>query len=345
MSKKDLDYKYAKSFLKNKDRYIDSFTCSYLDKMQACFVYDGLPDTIPGEELERMLQENGQCFVTEVDGSLYALSGSPGGEMDAYNRPTLYTVANAWLNLSETYKIGIDGILCKNDFKTLGLLPLILRSAAKMCDLELTVNTMAILHRVSYMISAPDDKTKASAELFMQRIMDGDYSIIAENAFFDGVRLQSPPTGSGAYITQYIELMQYEKASLLNELGLNANFNMKRERLNDGEIALNVDAILPFVDNMYNERLRFVDAINNMFGTEIKVDMGSAWKTLHEEQEQETANANTELDIIGVSSSLPDEPTQNEDEPTPDKDEPTQDEDEPTQDEDEDERNKKDEDS
>jgi len=337
MAKKAIEYNFAKSYLKDKDRYIVSFADTFLDKMQACFVYDGLPETIPCEELEKLLQENGQCFVTEVEGKLYALSGTAGGEGDAYNRPTLYTVANAWLNLSKTYEIGKDGVLCKNDFKCMGLLPIILKSGAKMCDLEITVNTLSILHRVCYMISAPDDKTKASAELFMKHIEDGDFSIIADNAFFDGVKLQSPPTGNGTFITQYIELMQYEKATLLNELGLNANFNMKRERLNDGEIALNIDAILPFIDNMYNERKKFVESINAMFGTEITVDMGSAWKTLHEEKEKETAEANTDLDVIDsqqpsldVSQGGTDEEEQeqvnNEDEPTEDGDEPTEDE-------------------
>lgn len=342
MAKKDIDYKYAKSFLKDKDRYVHTFVDNYLDKLQSAFVYDGLPDTIPGEELERLLLETGQCFITRVNGELYALSGSPGGEGDEYNRPTLYTVANAYLNLSETYRIGEDGVLFKNDYKCMGILPIILKASAKMCDLEISVNTMAVLHRVSYLISAPDDKTRASAELFIQKILDGDFSIIAENQFFDGVKLQAPPTGNGTFITQYVELMQYEKATLLNELGLNANFNMKRERLNDGEVALNIDAILPFIDNMFRERQKAVEAINAMFGTSITVDMGSAWKTLHEEKEQETAKADTDLDIVGDVATVANEdnPAPTEDEPAPTEDEPAPDEDEPTPTEDEDEDKK-----
>lgn len=309
MKKHDRNYLYAKSFLKDKDRYINTFVDTYIDKMQSAFVYSGLPDTIPKEELERLLMVEGDCFITEVRGDLYALSGNAGGEGDAYNRPTLYTVANAWLDLSATYTIGADGVLCKNDYRALGLLPLLFKNGALLCDTEITVNLMTILHRMNYMISAPDDKTKASADLFMQKIFDGDYSIIAENSFFDGVKLQAPPTGNGTYITQYIELLQYQKASMLNELGLNANFNMKRETLNDGEIALNVDAILPFIDNMYTERLKAMDMVNKMFGTDIKVDFASAWKTLREEREKATEQAQSEVITIEEEelTSLPDE--------------------------------------
>ena len=93
--------------------------------------------------------------------------------------------------------------------------------------------------------------------------------------------------------------MQYYKGSFLNELGLNANFNMKRERISDNEAALNVDGIMPFIDNMLSERKRAVDSINEMFGTDIVVDYNSVWKTNHEQMEQTTALADTELDIVG----------------------------------------------
>ena len=79
------------------------------------------------------------------------------------------------------------------------------------------------------------------------------------------------------YITQLIELIQYYKASMYNELGLNANYNMKRERLNLGEVSMNVDVLLPYVDNMLKERQNAVEKINAMFDTEISVKLASSW--------------------------------------------------------------------
>lgn len=60
---------------------------------------------------------------------------------------------------------------------------------------------------------------------------------------FKGVNMQTAPTTNSVYITQLIELIQYYKASMYNELGLNANYNMKRERLNLGEVSMNVDVL------------------------------------------------------------------------------------------------------
>jgi hypothetical protein len=64
---------------------------------------------------------------------------------------------------------------------------------------------------------------------------------------------------------------------MYNELGLNANYNMKRERLNLGEVSMNVDVLLPYVDNMLKERQNAVEKINEMFDTEISVKLASSW--------------------------------------------------------------------
>ena len=132
------------------------------------------------------------------------------------------------------------------------------------------------------LISASDDKTKQSAESFLQKILNGDFSVIGENAFFKGVNMQTPPSQSNQQIGQLIELLQYYKASMFNDLGLNANYNMKRERLNTQEVSMNIDALMPFVDSMLTERVEGVKRVNEMFGTDITVTLGSSWKIEHE---------------------------------------------------------------
>lgn len=276
MKKQNIYERYQK-YVRDKDRAVTSFMENALIKTQSMFVYDGLPDSLPANELEKLLQVNGDCFITKVKGKLYALNGSKGGETDAYYRPTKYTVANPYLNLNETYEIGKDGILMENDSYGSGLLPVIGRYAVLYTDGVISLNVVSVMSRITMLISASDDKTKQSADDFVAKILDGDFSVIGENAFFKGVQMQSTPTGNSAQITQLIELVQFYKAGLLNELGLNANFNMKRERLNTAEVDMNIDGLLPFIDNMLTTRKKAVQAINEMFGTDIAVSLGSAW--------------------------------------------------------------------
>lgn len=262
-----------------------SFIENTLAKTQAMFVYEGLPDTVPAEELERLLQTEGNAFFAKVNGELYALQGAAGGEPDPYNRPTIYTVANPALKLNKSYKIGVDGVFIKNDTNGNSLLPLIGKFAVLYTDGVISLNTASILTRITMLISASDDKTKQSADEFLKKILDGDFSVIGENAFFKGVNMQTAATSNTQYITQLVELVQYYKANMLNELGLNANYNMKRERLNTGEVAMNVDVLLPYVDNMLHERQKALKKVNEMFGAEITVRLGSSWYLEHENYE------------------------------------------------------------
>lgn len=277
MIRKDNIYKLYQQQIRDKDTAVTEFIANTLAKTQSMFEYEGLPDSIPQKELERLLQTKGNAFVTSVDGVLYALSGGKGGEPDVYGRATLYTVANPAIKLNKTYDIQKDGVLIENDSNGESLLPLIGRYAVLYTDGLISLNTASILTRITMLISASDDKTKQSAEEFLRKIQDGEFSIIGENAFFKGVNMQTAPTTNSVYITQLIELVQYYKASMYNELGLNANYNMKRERLNLGEVSMNVDVLLPYVDNMLKERQNAVEKINAMFDTEISVKLASSW--------------------------------------------------------------------
>lgn len=291
MKKTDITYTVFQSQIKDKDTSVNAYIDRGLAMCQSMFVWDGLPDSIPQKELERLLQVGGNCFVTEVDGTLYALQGAKGGEPDVYDRPTIYTVANVALQLNKNYDIQQDGVLVENDSNGNSLLHILGKYAVLMTDAQISLNTASILSRITMLISASDDKTKASAELFLQKILNGDFSIIGESAFLKGVQLQTAPTSNTNYITQLIELVQYYRASMCNDLGLNANYNMKRERLNMGETSMNVDLLLPYVDDMLRERQTAAKKINEMYGTTVTVSLNSSWALNRESYVSELENA------------------------------------------------------
>lgn len=282
MKKLDNIYTYYQAQVKTKDIAVTSFMEHTLAITQSMFKYDGLPETIPQVELERLLQESGNCAIAKVGNDLYALGGSTGGDCDAYGRPLDYIVANPWLKLNKTYRIGSDCVLMKNDTNGQSLLPIIGKFAVLYTDGIISLNTASILTRITMLISASDDKTKQSADEFLKKILNGDFSVIGENSFFKGVSMQTANVSNSQYITQLVELVQYYRASMLNELGLNANYNMKRERLNLGEVSMNVDVLLPYVENMLNSRRDAIKQVNEMFGTDIMVDLNSSWNLEHE---------------------------------------------------------------
>ena len=92
-------------------------------------------------------------------------------------------------------------------------------------------------------------------------------------------------TKMGNDLKDVIETYQYLKGSWYNELGLNANYNMKRESINESESDMNEDALLPLIDDMLKSREIAVEQINKMFGTDIKVELSSSWKKIRDEIE------------------------------------------------------------
>ena len=287
--------------------------CKYtFTRTQSMFTYEGLPDTIPVQWLESYLQRNGSCCIAEHEGKLYALLGNAGGELDEYYQPTIYTVANPALNLSKTYKIGEDCVYCRNDFDAVGLVPLISRYCGLMTENLLTVRISDINMRMMNLLSAPDDNTLQSTKQYLKDLEEGKLGVVGETPFFEGLKLQSKGVGNGDYMIQFIELQQYLKGSMYNELGINANFNMKREALSGQEVALNDDALMPLIDDMLKQRRAMCDELNEMFGLNVSVDYGSTWhsnvveKQLISEDELGATDTESE-EAAGDEAALPDD--------------------------------------
>lgn len=278
----------------NKERCIAQHITYMLNRTAKMFKWDGLPDTIPERVLELYLQTNGNVCFYEHDGSLYVFTGGLGGEPSVYYMPTKYTIANPALKLSKTLEIDRECVVVPNDTLYIGLLPMFSRYATGLTETELSLKLATINSRIVDFISAPDDRTKASAETFLEQIDKGKPGVIAENAFLDGIRVQPYGTTGVHVITDLIELEQYFKASWFNEIGLNANYNMKRESLNSSESQLNNDALLPLVDDMLKQRQIGCEKVNAMFGTNISVELASSWEDNQEEIDLEQDAMQTE---------------------------------------------------
>ena len=251
-----------------------------LTRTLSMFDYEGLPDTIPEQELEKLLQVNGYAFITVVNDDLYAFVGSLGGEYDVYGQPTEITVSNPHLKLTKTYNILNEGVLMVNDDLQMGLVELYNYYNTMLVENDITLFLENINNRMQTLISASDNGTIESAEQYLQDIIDGDLGIIGENAMFDSLKVNNNLKQSNN-VTSLIEFHQYIKASLYNEVGLNANFNMKRERLTAGEVEMNNDNLYPLVDNMLHVRQEGVKELNDRFGLDVTVELGSVWNKIN----------------------------------------------------------------
>lgn len=279
----------------DKEQALRNYIAYMLNRTQMIFEYEGLPDTIPTKFLELLLQINGYACIAEDNGKLYAFYGGLGGEPDEYYQPTICVVANPALKLSKTFKIGEDCVLGRNDTLMYGLTSLFRRYATAMVENDISFRMASINARVNSLISAPDTQTKSAADQYLSDLENGKIGCIAANEFLEGIKVQ-PMTSSLRTFTDLIEYQQYIKASWFNEIGLNANYNMKREKLSTTESQMNNDALLPLVDQMLRCRQEMCDQINEMFGTKISVSFGSSWEQLAAEMQAMTEG---DVQLIG----------------------------------------------
>lgn len=271
----------------DKERAMRNYVVYMLNRTQRLFEYQGLPDTIPQRMLEFMLQINGFACFAKHNGKLYAFWGGLGGEPDEYYRPTKCVVSNPALKFSDTFEIDKDCVIVRNDSALYGLVPLFTRYATALVENDISFRMASINTRVEFLLSAPDDRTKEAGKMFLQDVENGKLGVIGENAFLDGIKAQEVGRSMRTF-TDLIEYQQYLKASWFNEIGLNANYNMKREKLSTTESQMNNDALLPLVEDMLESRRQCIEKVNAMFGTEISVDFASSWEKLVEEIEAES---------------------------------------------------------
>lgn len=242
------------------------------------FTYTNLPDTIPKRILELYLQTNGNVCFYEYEGKLYVFTGGMGGELNQYYMPTIYTIANPYLKISKNLVIDEECIVMPNDSCYQGMLPVFKKYATGIVENELSMNIASINSRIISLISASDDRTEKSANRYLEQIQEGKLGIISDEAFLDGVKVQPYAKTGNDIISKLVEYNQYLKASWFNDIGLNANYNMKRESINSNESQLNDDMLMPTVDDMLDCRREGLEKVNTMFGTNISVELNSSWK-------------------------------------------------------------------
>ena len=294
----DLKYKYDFDKGIDKPLLMQSYIRYYLNRLQSMFKWSGLPDTIPARWLESYLLVDGYCCVINTDKGLIATNGGIGADPNEYYIPTKFIVSNPYIpdkySAGRNYTVNTldgsdDAVFVRNDIYTIGLMPMLVKYCSQMVENDISMNIADIMARASAALSAADDQTKASAELWLKKLIKGEIGIIGETPFLVANQEQSlrtNPIGTVAgTLTDLIEYHQYLKAGLFNEIGLNSNYNMKREAINSNESQLNDDALHPFIDIMLECRKEAAEQINKMFGTSISVEFNSAWEENEKENE------------------------------------------------------------
>lgn len=284
---------------KDKERSVRYYGDYMLDRLQQAFHWEGLPDTIPQRNLELILQTCGHCIIAPHNGNYYALIGGYSGEPNVYYEPTQYIVANPALpDLKQLWTLNVDCVWIRNDTLQVGVNPLLSRYLSLLVENDISFRLANINTRLSMLISAQDDRTAKSARKYLSDLEAGELGIISSNAFFEGLQTENNTRGYSGTLKDLIEYHQYIRASMYNELGLDANYNMKRAFVNQAEIQANEDALFPLIDDMLEQRKIAVEIWNKLFDANISVELNSTWKNNKLEEQLTVKSIQSEIENL-----------------------------------------------
>lgn len=292
----------------NKEKSVRDIVSYWLNKSVYMFDYKYLPEDIDVRNMELSFQAWGfgvfpkDKIKYKDTEKHYVLTGGLGGDLSPYYYPTKAIITNPWLDYNSELEDDKTCIIAWNDSAHMGLLPLFTKWATLLVENELTMYVNDILKRIQMTFRANSDSDKASIDLFITDIIEGKIgtTFVSKQVFDDLSPIESlplPNSNNSQKLTESIELEQYIKASLYNELGLKANYNMKRESLNSAESSMNDNALLPLCLDMLETRRKNMKRLSKLWGLEkeIEVDFSELWKS-QEEKVLETTSLESKKD-------------------------------------------------
>ena len=269
-------------------------------------------ETINWDYFKLNLILDGSICVTDFNNKLYSCIGNPGGEPDAYYKPTIFTIGNPILG-SKQVKDGIDGIIIYNTsidsfaytghsfiFDN-GLYNLISQTATLLADNIISINCSQINSRVLAFVTADSESQAVAGEAIMKKMYAGKPYQILRSDMIDKIGVNPLNTSSvGTNLTQLVELHNYIIANFFQSIGIKSNNVMKRERLINSEIDSQNDYLKISLLEILTSWQAGFDKVNELYGTDISVNLNPALldELLEDSTSDEMVNGEVSVDEL-----------------------------------------------
>ena len=237
------------------------------------FKYDGLPDNVRPEDLERMLLENGELIFTKWHDDFYIFQFTGAGKQNYLGEWDSYQVNNPYINCNAVFT-DKDAVRVRNTDNSVSLSGMLDMYSELLSESYITLNMSDVNARLSFLISAGDNATKASAELFLKQVYDGKQGIIGSQPLLESLSVN--PLAEHRDFQSVIELNKFYYSDFFQKIGLTNLYNNIHDRISATETEFTATSIYPFVDNMKKNREAAIEKINQLFGLDVSVEFTSS---------------------------------------------------------------------
>lgn len=289
----------------DKIKSLQNFNSGLLLRTNQIFHWDNSP--VDQSRLEYTIQNFGKTYIIKNENNYFCLQGNLTGKQNTYGEWSHIEINNPYNNkINGKYKIfDIDTIKddsinyaveIKNNYLSIPVTELTSHYAVLCVECEITLRTFIINCRNLFTLVSGDNKSKRNCEIFLEKLENGDLTILSDNAFLESVKVL-PTSIHGDMLYKLVETLQYLKASALHDVGINANFDLKKSITTRAENDLNMDYLIPLVDNMHRQRILSCELLNKCFGLNVSCNLHSTW--LAEKIKSENViHDSSEIDIV-----------------------------------------------
>lgn len=261
------------------------------------FKYEGLPESLPAREIESNLLMTGHDVVFRYGADIITCNTNIYG-FDVYYNPEFATYANPSL-YSKKLSIGQNCVAVYNNslkdnvlyIKSDGsMMSFIKRYARLLADVESTIDIYMVNSRLTDYPVASSDSLLQNITKFFRELKMGKRGIITDDAIiqqFRSIDINRPNIHDG--VNDWLIARDKILEMFFRDIGVKF-YNPKKAQVSEDELQVNNQMLVISLDDMLQERRRGIEKVNDMFGTNITVDISDSFK-LKGVQEDETYNS------------------------------------------------------
>ena len=253
------------------DRVLGDYFYRLMLISRALFKWDGLPNGIDENWIERYLFSEGKClfYKDPTVGYMVAKMGES-GPLNYYDEPTTVTpYATNYLYTGEQLENNVNCIIIRNNDMMMPTSPTIQLYSYKLTNIDRTIDVNIIAQKTPIIVKC-SDKQRLSLKNAINQRNDNEPVIYADKSLdlnsIEILDLRPPKVFTD---------LQLQKHAVWNEcmtfLGVNNANQDKRERLVSEEVSANNEQVRASEDVMLKARERACELINKMFDLNISV--------------------------------------------------------------------------
>lgn len=258
------------------------------------FEYKNLPESLPAREIESNLLMTGHCVVFPDMADIVTACTSLYG-FDRYYNPTNAIFANVKmrsknLNIGENCEIIYNSSLKDNVLyikSDSSMMSFIKRYSRMLADVESSMDIYMVNSRLTSFPVASSDSVMQNLKLFFKKLKRGERGIISDDSIiqqFRSVDISRASVHDG--VNDWLVARDKILEMFFRDIGVKF-YNPKKAQVSEDELQVNNQMLVISLDDMLRERQRGIERVNNLFATNISVDIAEPFKVKEEVMEDE----------------------------------------------------------